>query len=427
MRRAALAFVALALAACSDDGGDSATGPRLQATGFVGEGGAVSGSLTYDTRYATPCTPGLDTSGQYRCFPAASAALGEVFADAACTVPAVKKVEGPLFVRLVESGCEASVSERFRAGRDVPTVFALEDGVCRAGPVFAGAYAEAERVPDAEFIALERVMLWYADDLGAAVFRAADGFEMFGGFFDAATNARCFLKTTVDGERCLPDEAAPVFRDSDCSEASTQVAVSRCADRLRHVTVRGVCSVEPYRVSSRAPTGGFAGMPPLSCRSLEDDAVVYNATPASATELPEVTRSRSGANRLQAFRIDGAPTEAVAVASGAFFDAERGVECEPRYVGSGYLCLPTSGLVRTYYTDAACEAPVELAVSRRLDRVKVLIGDGRVYEPGEVFSGTVFERGTRGCVEVPACLVAREVGAEIERGAFVALEEGPLP
>ncbi len=420
----ALIMIAL-LAGCGDNlPPDIAprSGTRIKLGWYAFDDGArqLERPVLHDTLLGFACGPTQFSDGARYCMPLDPVPIG--FADETCTMPVGYQLRGsspPAFlVQTFAVGGGGRPSRIYRTGlpRDpLITFYAKSGSQCAA---IEGAPFDFYNV-GLELSRVDLARIKRSEGVGTGRVRVAldtsdDGLRVPAVLVDAVLGDECHPEDRADEllARCIPARRAATgfYADDRCVEpVALTLAGEPLPTAVEHVTEDG-CTMYaalgselfPFELYRQAGTSCIVISPPFGMRTF---------TVGPALELPTVARERLPIDGRRMWNVAVAPEDAGAASVTTptmplpvMFDALRDVECRLERVGDVLRCLPIARDVdqRFYFSDAACTAPIDIALvasgscDLHADYALLRDADGqRIVRPlGDRFGGTLYEIST---------------------------------
>lgn len=409
---AGLLVVAVGLAACGGDDGPTVrtaiSGERIKITWFEYDEGSREPYGLRDGARDEVCVPQLWADGLVRCTPWAST-LGPPtqFADDACTDPVHQNLAGDYAAEMVDAGGEPAIAVL----RDVEPLMVFQwwsrdaSGAC-VGPMsgpsqFGRVGAE---VPSSAFVVIDRVVPVTAGRITVAVDTTVDGLYFPTHARDTELGFDCVLAPSApDAVSCLPNRYTITYRDAECTQPVVQALLD--GDLPRFIGSDRGCEHKLYEVGPTSSEGArfWLGLDGTCAPLMTSNQRWYELTPREAAVM-ERRRVASGRRLAPIALISGEH----GLIDRWWYDEELGDECT---LNGLMHCRPDGiAYARSYFADASCAQPLELAIVRswerpcNVDPAPVLTGgsDG-IHRIGARFTGTAWRRDPISglCVDTP--------------------------
>ncbi|MBL0212637.1 MAG: hypothetical protein IPQ07_02005 [Myxococcales bacterium] len=326
------------------------------------------------------CTPTPWSGGKAYCVPqtggvvyanaTCSQRLGQVFHDSACTT---QKTPPAYFVEnQYLTGCELAPAHLYARGTKVAATqyyFKSFDGSC-AGPFITSSsdyYAVGAEVATTELAETPLSAPATTGRLGQRFYESADGLRYPVAYrvHDALLGVECYpdyVSAGATSGRCVPEDAAFAgdFRDAACTLPA--VSVNAGCTAAKFAVSFGAC---PYDEETYYPLGPKLTPTLLyyqsgaSCTSYTPTAGDSYYGVGAPVTLATLTRSKGTGARLEPIFFSTA--EGLKTRDNPLYDEQLQAECFPTTQANGTIvCMPRASSISTFYTDAACTAPLQL-------------------------------------------------------------------
>jgi hypothetical protein len=379
-----------AFAGCADGQGprpaqapstwEPVSGSRLTARFLTGEDGSRIFDGWFDTERGEFCRVARGQNGRYYCFPSSNPV---VYGDARCQQAMGQHLEcafrytgisrgdrrcGNETLSLWEEGAPISPPARYRFANDFCAGPDTSDG---------GRFVSlAARVPDSALAAGDPRLGPAALRLRPRLVRFEDGAEAPIELWDSSGNRSCVRVETVQGTRCLPENAVyvglagPYYAEETCSERVAHAYAPAClrpAVALVAETVNGCMRVrEAYLPGQRLdPRMVYSG------GDCQTGAIIPGhfyqlGTRLDLTSFPELRLHETGKGRIRLRTYSAADDISIAPLGQNLFDSKLGIECKIAVASDGVLrCLPLTGpaliegeAAAAAFADAGCRHPL---------------------------------------------------------------------
>jgi hypothetical protein len=418
-----------------DDGGAAGVflpreGTRLKIRWIEAPGGTRVFGGFRDSQLRVDCSFRRAIDGELRCLPTAFT-LGNDFADASCTSPAVvmgdADCQAPEYIRRTDSTNACLGRERiYRRGEAITQVFTRTTPtgmppVCSPIGVqtTSAAFRLGAELPVAMFVKAVDVPPpagGPGGPLDIIMREAEDGARIDSGWQNTARDAACSLVDTApDGRRrCLPPLAtlsSVTYSDASCMQAAA-FFVPACREQPSHVvepvpqscptryTVKEVGPAAPtvYAKAAATPpaTGSFCGVTAPTAGN-QYHTLGAAVAPDGFPALDAATQEVAGA-RLHA-RLTG-PATGRRIVLPEWFDTTRNEICVWTSFGNGkHRCAPRASSFDWYYADGSCTRPLwrtgpgACSTTKYVllwDRDNICPARARVHGVGAIHSGPVY-------------------------------------
>lgn len=427
------------------------SGSRLKLRWDAFDGAKVFAGL-FDQQRDEACVPLPWADGKTYCTPASEGS--SVYRDDMCTQPvghlplgASAPTAQPYFhVERSNADCSKGAVVSLHRGTlsSQHNYFRLFAGTCIYGGSDPGRlYDLGPKIGSSELVELTpqprvgvgRVALGYGD--------TSDGARVLLHLHDAELGAACEELMLARDRRsllCLPSSRSSLstYGDSACQQPLqvgggmrfgltfvpcaakpyTLASSETCAGDFRLLRTGGRFNDEIYG-NNGACTGPYPHNP---------GEIYYETTePVSIARLPRQPISATG-GRISPVRFsDGS----IRTYTDALYDAELGTECQPTRLPDGALrCLPPRANLWSFYSDASCQAPIELVLQARGCMVAPLLPiaveqrwtprqtEYRAKVVGERYDGPIYQRSSTSCEQIELAADAYRTGAEVPLDRF---------
>jgi hypothetical protein len=357
--------ITAALIGCGDNLGDpheGLSGSRIRIERYVFDDGTrlpITRSF-HDAARDERCAPRTWSDGSTYCTPATSELA---YRDGYCTMPVGRIATGTTpsyFVRYFRSSTKAWISHLYpAAGKlSIPEYYSLADGATCNGPFPGDAgqsfYELGGELSSADFVRIRRVQPAGEARLGVVRETSDDGLDVAVAIRDRTLGTECMFADHHNASKvaCAPagGVATAYFHDGQCSE----LAVSSAESPDVIVSDREGCA--SYFSAGVEVTGDPLYVPAgAACIEVAAPGGQRQFLLGAPLSLAVIDRELRPSARIS--RID-----LVAGSSHMFdelvFDTALGADCLPE---AGHCRPATNSKVLSYFSDAQCVVPLELA------------------------------------------------------------------
>lgn len=363
---------------------ESRQGSRITRNYIEPEAGARQELDIVDTELEEPCVFSREADGSFTCYPKNFG--GTIFfQDAACTTAIVGVAVGTTpktFARarrFSDGGCFLATHFR-RIGQ--PSAVAGGQGVFRqddTGTCSATIapnrdyYLAGAELPISSFVTATRGEVSPSGRLTTATFEGADGSSMCdfeGGIFDSTLEHDCLPALGDDSElHCMPvaGPATNVFTNAGCTEETSVAIVDRCVeDPPAYVLSTGALTCGDVSTSVRGVSTEALAQ---RFENIDDVCVADSGTDRFFPVGDEVPASEFVSLNLETEESNGRLSRKLLKDAGGFesfgglwHDSNLGVDCRfSKAVDGSLRCLPLTRTTQTFFADAGCTIPIQLA------------------------------------------------------------------
>ena len=396
-----------------DNGPRSGTRLKLQWVEF--DGTRIPTARFYDAERDEQCTPTYMADGELHCAPQGIIVPSvRFYADPACSVEVVSygsSCETPRYVATFDTlPCRPFTRLRPLGDSLGPALVytRFSDGTCQ-GPTQSGGmmFPVSAEVDPAEFSKLHVEVL---DGPGRArhnILHAVDGFraDSVADFYDAALDAHCVLQIDPASDYVCTPRAADIsnrYHDAACTQPKAASYIG-CTDE-RFAIRPSNCGWELFRATPLPAEPIYMG-DTNACLQIMPEAPSYYGITEPLDMMKVALVPRSGTGRITPV-ILAAPGASVVTPRFAY-DRQLATLCD---ITPSATCVPSRrASVNTYFTDAACTQPIELAVDDTLQCGKPLptfaanpetCTGGDIYRIGAVHTDPVYQIVGTSCLAV---------------------------
>lgn len=329
----------------------------------------------YDAMRQETCEARLWNDGNYYCTPTSAESVA--YADAACTnkigLVSNDPCAAPAYLAEYDySACDVPVKHLYKLGPSVSmTEYWYQSGPNCIGPVSTqqrSAYAVGSEISASDLVNIAVGAYQGAARLQQRFLTSRDGLRLLSRYQrDSQLNITCYVGSSIGGTAgiCAPSQDAPIsyFQDAGCTAA---VAATRTSCDKPELAVKlNACGANNYfALGAQVGTDSLYVGTPSACHS--DAALPEISYFSVGQEVALAAPQRHPAQRGQRiapidFTMDGFERQDIPL-----YDREIKTECMPFKLGDGNAyCLPFGAAVSSYYTDATCNAPVDVATVYR--------------------------------------------------------------
>lgn len=411
-----------------DDGSVLPTsGSRLKLKWFDFAGARQIAGIR-DTQLGKDCVP-LPTVDGTRCVPIRS--LGIVgYADAGCTQPIGLQPDNSCpspnpeyFLEVASDPCTIGISRVLARGATLGPgdVYAKGEGSSCIGPATVQTRVSlGAELPFADMASLSITAPVGSDRLRVSYLESSDGFRMPFGLYDAMLDTNCMPLVSGGRTVCAPEDTMRALYSDAACQVPIGITDDRCPPSRFIEREVGQCFREELAWFERGPS--LASVP--TKYSYAGDTCVMTTTSdadayALGVELTVIELDRTPAamgGRVRAYAGGGASRF-----FDGLYDSTLGIECLPEETATGAICVPTSTRSEAYFSDAACNEPIDLVdvdpdctspVPRFASTEDECGNTISVQEVGAMFGGTVYTE-TSGCTVIGTTDVRYEVGSSV--------------
>lgn len=354
------------------------SGTRLRAHVLDGGDGAAVFVDWWDSELDETCAFMDVVDGSKRCVPIpVHTSYRVVFADSACTVPAVLAFATPLdYAFETLPSCSEAVVRVHRVGAEIGSTVAYQsvDGACTSEPISGAVLFSLEPVDTTRFVSAT-VGLERRGGLSVEVLTAEDGAKQLGRTIDTERMQPCTTRI-ADSEatalfpRCVPQSEWIVdgyFTSPDCSSGeggAFYCSFEGCDAPALAVrrTPSDACATPVFQLFEIGPAErSYADRPSEGCVEVTFGPCTFHPprTEIAPGTFPEIADGALGTGRLRALVRTAAGDARPILSRNLFRDEERAELCRPMMFDDDVLrCVSIDAKVinsyETHYTDAAC-------------------------------------------------------------------------
>lgn len=396
-------WLALALLACActpsapaspadggaDTGGGSGVDPndgarsgsRLKLTWYVFSDGTRQWDSFYDAERKEQCSISATwADGNAYCVPQATGYL--VYADAACTQKLAQVYSDPncaaasdgYVIDYNNDGCTYTPAHLYLRGAKVSTTtYYLPDGAggC-AGPysdTFYAYYQVGAEVPTSQLVKLTLSGPSGAGRIGQRYFQSSDGMQFPWTLHDALLGADCSGYAVSDdatSAACTPDASYTYdFHDGSCTQPEVELGPACATPHYAALFPQTACPSDTptfYPVGAQLPNTPLYTQSGGTCSSTTAvDGDRYFAT-GTALELAQLSRAPDAVAGRRLQLVHYTTADGLRSRDFTLYDTQKATTCYPTTLPDGTMrCIAFGPAIDTYYRDAACTDPVQLA------------------------------------------------------------------
>ncbi len=370
--------------AAPDPNDGAKSGSRLKLTWYAFTDGTRQWSGMYDAQNKQLCSPyyAAWTNGSVYCVPPAGGSL--VYTNSACTTRAVHYYTGtcaeavqPYYVEYATVGCTSAPAHLYRRGAQVApatTYTKLSNGTCASnGSPSSGdaIYALDAEVPTSQLVELSLTAPEGSGRLGIRYYTSSDGMRFPWTLHDSTLGGDCSASYASDASpaaRCVPNQAsyASYAHDASCTQPELALQSTCPAPQYGYTFPATSCPDDAesyYQVSGTAAASPLYFPAGASCLATSASSGYSYYTLGAEVEVAPLTRAvDSGtAHRVQLAHYtadDGLRYRDPY----ALYDSQMGTRCYPTTLPDGSIrCIASGGYIDTYYSNAGCSTPIDLA------------------------------------------------------------------